>query len=280
MPQDENIKPSRLAFVGSRSTVVTPAPSAGASDFLSLDDTPSSYSGEGEKRVRVNAAEDALEFFTPEPALDLSTQQVIVLTTADFNIWTDGSTGSGSAVTSGSLRTRCASGTTAGSMGQINSLLPFRGSSSGPLGLIDFDNENLDLTIIVVDDFSGGGSPQRFGRFKLATSTGRGTLGGVGLAVEYDRNSVNINLQSHDGTAIQTTTVAKSTSNVIDRIRIIHTGGTDVKFYLNGALAATHTTRVPTGSQTPRAMFEADNAAGTTNVNFDAVGLIVVKAWV
>jgi len=37
---------------------------SGASDFLSLDDTPSSYSGEGEKFVKVNAAEDALEFVT------------------------------------------------------------------------------------------------------------------------------------------------------------------------------------------------------------------------
>ena len=35
-----------------------------ATDFLELDDTPSSYSGEALKVPRVNAAEDALEFFT------------------------------------------------------------------------------------------------------------------------------------------------------------------------------------------------------------------------
>lgn len=40
-------------------------PSVGAEDFLDLTDTPSSYSGEGGKYVRVNATPDALEFVVP-----------------------------------------------------------------------------------------------------------------------------------------------------------------------------------------------------------------------
>src|SRR5437667_7956074 len=40
-------------------------PTGGGSTFLSLTDTPSSYSGQTLKAVRVNAGETALEFYTP-----------------------------------------------------------------------------------------------------------------------------------------------------------------------------------------------------------------------
>ena len=39
-----------------------------ATDFLSLTDTPSNFTGDALKQVRVNAAEDALEFVTPAAA--------------------------------------------------------------------------------------------------------------------------------------------------------------------------------------------------------------------
>ena len=42
----------------------------GASDFTSLSDTPSSYSGQGGKATRVNAGESAVEFYTPTDAND------------------------------------------------------------------------------------------------------------------------------------------------------------------------------------------------------------------
>jgi len=42
----------------------------GASDFTSLSDTPASYSGQGGKATRVNAGEDAVEFYTPTDAND------------------------------------------------------------------------------------------------------------------------------------------------------------------------------------------------------------------
>lgn len=42
-----------------------------AEDFLSLSDTPSSYSGEGGKSVQVNGTEDGLEFVTDTAALML-----------------------------------------------------------------------------------------------------------------------------------------------------------------------------------------------------------------
>ncbi|NKB39455.1 MAG: hypothetical protein GKR86_00085 [Ilumatobacter sp.] len=44
---------------------------AGPSNFISLTDTPASYTGAGLEFVRVNVAEDALEFFDPIPELSL-----------------------------------------------------------------------------------------------------------------------------------------------------------------------------------------------------------------
>ena len=44
----------------------------GAEDFLSLTDTPSSYSGEGEKTVKVKATEDGLEFVEMDGVVDIS----------------------------------------------------------------------------------------------------------------------------------------------------------------------------------------------------------------
>lgn len=46
-----------------KKVLVGPGLSSGASTFLELTDTPSSYSGQGLLGVRVNAAENALEFF-------------------------------------------------------------------------------------------------------------------------------------------------------------------------------------------------------------------------
>lgn len=51
---------NQIATQGQRTT----SSSSGASNFLSLTDTPSSYAGEGTKAVRVNAGETGLEFFT------------------------------------------------------------------------------------------------------------------------------------------------------------------------------------------------------------------------
>ena len=47
-----------------------PTGGSGASDFTSLSDTPSSYSGQGGKATRVNAGESAVEFYTPTDAND------------------------------------------------------------------------------------------------------------------------------------------------------------------------------------------------------------------
>lgn len=49
-----------------------PASSGGASTFLTLNDTPSSYSGQGGKGVRVNAGATALEFFVTSGGGDVS----------------------------------------------------------------------------------------------------------------------------------------------------------------------------------------------------------------
>ncbi|MFO7903861.1 MAG: hypothetical protein R6U98_14450, partial [Pirellulaceae bacterium] len=51
-------------YTGSTWTELTAA-GGGASAFLDLSDTPSSYSGQAGKYAKVNVGEDALEFDTP-----------------------------------------------------------------------------------------------------------------------------------------------------------------------------------------------------------------------
>jgi hypothetical protein len=72
--------------------------SSGATTFLGLTDTPSSYAGSGSKWLAVNAGADAIEFVTaPEPALGNPSVNGYVLssTTAGIRSWIEMTGGSG-----------------------------------------------------------------------------------------------------------------------------------------------------------------------------------------
>jgi hypothetical protein len=74
--------------------------SSGATTFLGLTDTPSSYAGSGSKWLAVNAGADAIEFVTaPEPALGNpgTNGYVLASTTAGVRSWVAQSGGSGGA---------------------------------------------------------------------------------------------------------------------------------------------------------------------------------------
>jgi len=71
----------------------------GAASFLGLDDTPSSYSGQSGKSVRVKATEDGLEYYTPSADTDEKVGITAADTTPDYlNAKVVGGTGIGTAV--------------------------------------------------------------------------------------------------------------------------------------------------------------------------------------
>ena len=80
-------------------TIIKSVFGAGAASFLGLDDTPSSYSGQSGKSVRVKATEDGLEYYTPSADTDEKVGITAADTTPDYlNAKVVAGTGIGTAV--------------------------------------------------------------------------------------------------------------------------------------------------------------------------------------
>jgi hypothetical protein len=80
-----------------------------------------------------------------------------------------------------------------------------------------------------------------------------------------------------DGSAQTKTDVSSGlTLNTVNDYAIIMDSGTNIKFYVNGTLVATHTTNLPSGAHSPASrrmfVFGIDNDAGTTQTRLLNVG--------
>lgn len=74
----------------------------------------------------------------------------------------------------------------------------------------------------------------------------------VGFHLTYRSSTLTIYATSHDGTTEETTDVTSAfnselTTGDTHTLGIVHDGGTNTKFYVNGTLVATHSTNIPSG---------------------------------
>ncbi len=219
----------------------------------------------------------ALALLGADFALRWTTRQLRILTVGDLALLTDGSSGTGSAVATLGTTT-VASGTTAGGVGKFSGQIGLEVNNSGFVSTVDWAKP-MQIVWVGSDDQSGGATPQRYGRFKVALAITTGTLGSNGVGIEFPRNSATFNFHTHDGTALETTAITKPVTNVISRMRIVHTPATSVELYLNDVLVATHTTRVPTGSGAGNIILEAELPSGTANITLDTQAVIIAKDW-
>lgn len=92
-----------------------------------------------------------------------------------------------------------------------------------------------------------------------------------GVGIEYDpASSSNWRLRSKDSGGIEETTTTSTAvaATTYTKLKIDLNYGTDVKFYINDVLEATHTTRVPANAGNDSsgvALLIIDNASGTAN---------------
>ncbi|KKN54169.1 hypothetical protein LCGC14_0595180 [marine sediment metagenome] len=204
-------------------------------------------------------------------------RQLRILTVADLALLTDGSSGTGSAVAT-MATTTVASGTTAGGVGKFFGQVGLEVNNSGFVATVDWATA-MEIVWIGSDDRSGAATPQRYARFKIALAATTGTLGSNGVGIEFPRNGATFNFHTHDGVALETTAITKPLTNVIQRMRFVHTPATSVELYVNDVLVATHTTRVPTGAGSGNIVLEAELPSGSTNSTFDTQAVIIAKDW-
>jgi len=141
---------------------------------------------------------------------------------------------------------------------------------SGVFGSNDFTdagnldwNEDFDITFrLSFDDTDDGGGDKRgyfFGITDIGVATGAGNspaykvmnddrFAAIGFKYTADQKFWVFN---DSGSAETETEVTGETPKNFNTLRIVYRAGTDVKFYINDVLEATHTTNLPSGTSTP-----------------------------
>ena len=198
----------------------------------------------------------------------------------DLAVLSDLSTGTGAVAASIGFM-QVTSGVTAGGVGLLFGGLNFFRASSGLIvGTINWDLP-LEVVFYVGDDRIGAASPQRTTRLKFSLDGSTQhliDLANEGFAFEFERNNANFQFQTHDGTAIETTDIAKWAADQPGRLRIVHTPGVSVELFLNEVSVATHTTRVPAGTTTVNLLMSANNPTGTA-VSLDVMRCVIAQDW-
>jgi len=148
------------------------------------------------------------------------------------------------------LNTRCATG--ANSLGEIGVIW---GQAALDRNLYDMSPEMnfcLDMNnitgtdshwAIISGESLGGGFPTE--------ATGAKTDDHLGFLFIIDTSALELYASNANGTTQTLTDVASGNSVTVNSLyRVVMDGTTDIKFYIDGTLEATHTTNLPSGAQT------------------------------
>jgi hypothetical protein len=208
-----------------------PGGSPGGGAFLDLSDTPSSYSDQASKAVRVNAAETALEFFNPLWTPAIYTTQIPWVSLAGFTT----SIPAGGSILVGTIAVVIKSGAVLNNNCGLYSTFGF--NNALPAG--------KELTIEFPLSYLNAITNQRaiMFFFQYASYPPTETNRHIGFIIDNG----DLHSSSADGTTQETqdTGVNLATSTQLTFCKVAVTGGVSADFYVNNVLKTTHTTHVP-----------------------------------
>lgn len=204
----------------------------GVTEFLGLSDTPGSYSGQGDKYAKVNAAENALEFGAPAGGFDIFDKFREFIPWVSLDGFATGGVGTPT------IQVRVAT------------------------VLVQTDmNENDEAYVRTTTQYykineSGKKVTVEFILVSLPFGTEQNIwlrLNKSGVLSETDDHfgwkiiGTDLYASNADGTTqkITDTTVNLSTGSQRTRLKIVLNPGTDCKFYVNDELKVTHTENLP-----------------------------------
>lgn len=288
MAETQGDAPGKRVFVSGRGSVTTPSEGGGASTFLDLTDTPSSFTAN--KYYRVNSGGTAIEEVDLSPVDILTEKNIVTVEMADWEFVLAGAGGFTNLVGTGAVThtatqpMNLSTGTTNPSSAQVYFRPPTSSHNSGLLNQLNWDTD-FEIILIWSDDRAGSAG-NRYTNWKCTVGATLGVLAAKGVGIRINRNSASFDFSTHNNASIYTTSVTKPSTTSFWRLHVKHFGAAAdprTELWLDGALVATHLTsdhspgRIPTATSSMNHIFEVQS----TGVDVDAIfsKYMIVQDW-